>query len=478
MHRIRNTIAFTFRLVFLILFFFVLVPFSGKVFAQQNFYDTDLLPPSFHKERRAAFRALMPANSIAVFFANPVRNRSNDVDFQYAQDPDFYYLSGLTEPHSVLVIFSNEIAVGGTLTGEILFVQDRDSASETWTGKRLGKDGAINKLGFNTVYLNRAFEEMLPDLEKFENILVKYPSDIRESKSSRVSLNSLVFKFKEMAEKAGKETNMPSLLKTMATLREIKLPEEITLLQKAIDVTNLGLAEVIRAVEPGMTEYQAQAIVEFYMKNGGAEYQGYESIAGSGINSCVLHYSTNRKKLGPNDLLLMDMGAEYHGYTADITRTVPVNGTFSTEQKLIYDLVLEAQQAGIKASLSGNNFYAPGNAAKEVITKGLIKLGIIADASGMKKYFNHGTSHYLGLEVHDPGNYGPLKPGMVITVEPGIYIPEGSKCDKKWWNIGVRIEDDVLITEKEPVVLSGKLPSSSSDIEKLMKEESLFNRIK
>jgi Xaa-Pro aminopeptidase len=478
MQGIRNTIATIFRLVFLVLFFFSSSQLLQESKAQQNFYDTDLLTSQFHLDRRNAFRALMPQNSIAVFFANPIRNRSNDVDFQYSQDPDLYYLTGLKEPHSALVLFSSPLLIDGASTNELLFIQNRDSASETWTGKRLGKEGALELLNFKSVFINKDFLQFLPDLSQFDKIMVKFPTDIRESKSSKTTLNSMVVWFREAMEKSGKEVNGGALLKNMATLREIKLPEELVLLQKAIDVSNAGLSEAIKALKPGMTEFQAQAVVEFYFRYGGAEYQGYESIGGSGANSCVLHYATNRKKLFNNDLLLMDMGAEYHGYTADITRTIPVNGTFSPEQKIIYDLVFEAQEAGIKAARSGSSFYDPHKAATAVIAKGLVKLGIIADESGSRKFFNHGTSHYLGLEVHDPGNYGLLKPNMVITVEPGIYIPSGSKCDKKWWNIGVRIEDDILITDNEPVVMSGKLPRKAFEIEKLMGLPSLFEQIK
>jgi Xaa-Pro aminopeptidase len=478
MHRIRNTFSFNLRNVSLILFFFMGAFLPKQSFSQQNFFDTDLLKPEFHEGRRTALRQIMPENSVAVIFSNPVRNRSNDVDFQYAPDPDLYYLTGLMEPHAVLLVFSSPVSIDGVPVYELLFVQDRDSLNEIWNGKRLGLDGAKTHLGINHVYNNKSFPAILPDFSSFDRILVKFPSDIRESKSSRTTLNSMVYLLKEHIEKSGKEASVPAMLKLMASLREIKLPEEIKLLQKAVDITVEGFAEVIRAIEPGITEYQAQAIVEFYFKHRGAEYPGYGSISGGGGNTCVLHYVTNRKTTQDGDLLLMDMGAEYHGYTADVTRTVPVNGKFSEEQLQIYNLVLEAQEAGIKACKAGNSFQEPGKVAMDIISNGLIKLGLINSPGEARKYFNHGTSHYLGLEVHDPGNYGPLKPGMVITVEPGIYIPKGSKCDKKWWDIGIRIEDDVLITDSEPFVMSGKLEKKAVDIEKLMQEKSLFNQVK
>jgi len=234
----------------------------------------------------------------------------------------------------------------------------------------------------------------------------------------------------------------------------------------------------MKALVPGMKEYQAQGVVEYMFKKEGSEYVGYPSIVGGGENSCILHYETNRKKLDPGNLLVIDAGAEYHGYTADVTRTLPVDGTFSYEEKAIYNIVLEAQEAGIKASREGAEFRAPHNAAAAIIQKGLQDLGIIKNPEDYLKYFFHGTSHYLGLDVHDAGNYGKLAPNTIITVEPGIYIAAGSDCDPKWWNIGVRIEDDVLITASDPEILSGSLPKTIPEIEALMKQESLFNKIR
>ena len=219
-----------------------------------------------------------------------------------------------------------------------------------------------------------------------------------------------------------------------------------------------------------MTEYQTEAIVEYVFKHHGAEYPGFPSIQGSGENSCILHYTSNRKPLYSNNLLVSDIGAEYHGYTADVTRTLPVDGKFSPEEKAIYNIVLEAQQAGIDACKKGNKFWDPHKAAQAVIAKRLLELGIIKHSYEVNKYFIHGTSHYLGLDVHDAGLYNSLQPGNVITVEPGIYIPAGSDCDPKWWNIGVRIEDDILITEDQPEVLSSKAPRKVEEIENLMQQ--------
>jgi Xaa-Pro aminopeptidase len=260
----------------------------------------------------------------------------------------------------------------------------------------------------------------------------------------------------------------------LRSLRSIKQPEEIVLIAKAASISTEGHNEVIKAVQPGMTEYQAQAIMEYEFKKHGSEYTGYPSINGSAQNSCVLHYETNQRLMKNGDLLLSDCAAEYHGYSADVTRTIPVNGKFTPEQKIIYELVLEAQDSALLFCQSGNASSDPHRAALRVISSGLIKLGITATDAEVRTYFMHGTSHGLGLDVHDP-NPVMLQPGAVFTVEPGIYIPPGSKCDKKWWNIGVRIEDDILITESGYKNLSAGSPRTVAEIEKMAKQKSIFN---
>ena len=227
-----------------------------------------------------------------------------------------------------------------------------------------------------------------------------------------------------------------------------------------------------------MKEYEIKAVIEYVFKSNGAEYPGFPSIIGAGENSCIIHYETSRKKIVAKDMIVCDVGAEYHGYIADITRTIPADGKFSEQEKILYSVVLEAQEAGIALCKPGNDFRAPHKAAVSVIQKRLLELGIIKTANEVNNFFYHSTSHYIGLDVHDVGLYGRFNPGNAITVEPGIYIPWGSDCDEKWWNIGIRIEDDVLITETNPEVLSSCVPKSISEIEELMKKESLFNMMK
>ncbi|MBC7861363.1 MAG: aminopeptidase P N-terminal domain-containing protein [Bacteroidia bacterium] len=452
--------------------FFLLIFISPLLFIGQtgsSSYDDDLLPPEFHKGRREAFRQLMDNNSVAIFFTNPVRQRANDVEFEYHQDPTFYYMTGYTEPDAVLIIFKEKTIIDSFETKELIYVQPRNADDESWTGKRLGKEGVKKQLGFEFAFNNNQFQDLNLDFSKFSKIYYPYTyNDARDDYNDPGDVFSLLKTFNDRTEKCKDKKDYMGFFSKVSALREIKTPEEMKLLRKAIDISVDAHLQVMKNLKPGMKEFQAQAIVEFGFKFAGAEYEGYPSILGGGENSCILHYVTNRKKLNNEDFLVIDAGAEYHGYTADITRTLPTTGKFSEEEKAIYAIVLEAQTEGIKACKKDNMFRAPHNAAVDVIKKRLLELGIIKKEDEFMKYFFHGTSHYLGLDVHDPGLYGRLKPGQVITVEPGIYIPAGSPCDKKWWNIGVRIEDDVLITDGDADVLSGKLPKSIEEIEKLM----------
>lgn len=448
-----------------------------KIIPNDSLYDVDILPPSFHRGRREALRNLMPDKSVAVFFTNPIRNRSNDVDYEYHQDPNFYYLTGYKEPNALLLVFKENIELDSIETNELIFVQPRNSKRETWEGKRLGVDGVKQKLEFTYVLNNSSFADINLDFNQFENVLMlPIEDDFRDDKNDRGDLYSLVKHFRNKSANA--KVDKRKLSELMAMLRQTKLPEEIELIKKAINITCKAQIELMKALEPNMTEYQTEAILEYFFKSDGAEHCGFPSIQGAGENSCVLHYNTNRRKVQDGDLLVSDVGAEYRGYTADVTRTMPVNGKFTQEQKIIYNIVLEAQNAGIKACKAGNKFWEPHNEALKVIQNRLVELKIAKTPFEALQYFPHGTSHYLGLDVHDPGLYGPLMPNQIITVEPGIYIPEGSPCDPKWWNIGVRIEDDILITTGEPENLSASAPRTIEEIEKLMKEPSLFNVIK
>lgn len=451
---------------------------------QKTDLPTDYLTADFHAGRREALRKLMPDKSVMVVFAYPTRTFSNDVEYLYHQNPDMYYFSGYKEPHSLLLIFKDEQTDSvGNKYKEILFVQKRNAQAEQWTGKRLGVDGAKEKLGFKTVFNANDFNNFSIDFSKFDKIIYEpFPIDVPNS-NDRADLYDLIQQFKKkssMPEQMSRQNRFDTHLyeEFTNTLREIKTPEEIDLLRKAVEISCQGQNEVMKTLHPGMSELEIQGLHEYVHKKYGAEEVGYGSIIGSGENGCILHYMENTKTKIGTSMILMDVGAEYHGYTADVTRTVPADGKFSEEEKIIYQLVYDAQEAAFKTLKNGSTWVAASTAARQVIADGLIKLGIIKDRSEAGKYYPHGLGHHIGLDVHDRGFYETLKKDMVITIEPGIYIPEGSNCDKKWWSIAVRIEDDLLITENGYELLSHFAPRKIEDIEKLISQKSVIDNFK
>ncbi|MDW3197294.1 MAG: aminopeptidase P family protein [Cytophagales bacterium] len=447
----------------------------------------DFLSTDFHKERRDLVREKMPPNSVSVIFANPVRNRANDVDYVYHQDPNYYYLTGYREPHGVLLIFKEKQEGPNGTYDEILFAQPRNELREMWDGRRLGVEGVKTKLEIKDVYVNRTFKAYNVDFSQFDKVLFyDFKNDVRDT-GTEGDLYDLISWFKEKAsypteislDIEGVVTNLDTrtLDQIMKDLRGIKTPEELDLLRKAVNISTVGQVEVMKAMKPGMGEREIQGIHEFVFKKYGAEYEGYPSIVGAGHNGCILHYVENYKPNISNDeLILMDLGAEYHGYTADVTRTIPVSGKFSKEQKLIYDLVYKSQDEAIKMCKPGASFREITALSKTIINKGLVELGIISSEKEYHLYYPHGLSHHIGLDVHDKGNYDQMEENMVITIEPGIYIPEGSECAKKWWGIAVRIEDDILITSDGYELLSDRAPRKSEEIEALMKQPSILDQ--
>lgn len=259
------------------------------------------------------------------------------------------------------------------------------------------------------------------------------------------------------------------------TMREIKTQEELALLRKAVFISSIAHAEVMKAINANMSERELEGIFLYVHKKYGAEEEGYGAIVGSGANGCTLHYEDNSVTNMQGQMVVMDVAAEYHGYSADVTRSVPATGKYSPEEKAIYKIVYDAQEEIFKLCKEGTPFDSLDSKAKQVLAAGLIKLGLISKASDVGIYYPHGCSHHMGLDVHDKSNYGPLRENMVITVEPGIYIPAGSKCDKKWWNIGVRIEDDVVIGKNSYELLSKDAPRKWEDVEKMTAQKSLFN---
>ena len=445
---------------------------SIDTLTKYGIYDKDRLPPSFHASRRMLVLDSMQPNSIALFLAAEEKNRSNDNNYEYHQDPNFYYLTGCLEPGSALVLSKDGIELSdGRKVHEILFVRNRSKMQETWTGRRLGPQGAMSVLKVEGALSIDSLHSILnANLQKVTMFYYEsHLADVHEP-----ALNDTVL-FKNSNDldlvkgtHPNVEINTDLYHHILPALREVKTPGELRLMRKAISISNTAHNAVIHEARPGWFEYQIQAEAEDIFTKNGAEYVAYPCIVGSGPNSTILHYETNRRQTEPGDFIEMDMGAEYHGYCADITRSFPISGTFTSEQRAIYELVLAAQDSGIKACVAGAPFHAGHLAALRVIKAGLIDLGIIKDSMMYKFYFMHGTSHYLGLDVHDAGSGGPLKPGVVMTVEPGIYIAAGSQCDPKWWNIGCRIEDDILITDHGPEILSANSPRGIAPLEKLM----------
>ncbi|HVF82175.1 MAG TPA: aminopeptidase P N-terminal domain-containing protein [Flavisolibacter sp.] len=454
---------------------------SFTAFAQED-VPTDYLSKEFHKGRRDAARALMPDSSVMVIFAAPTRTFANDVDYLYHQNPDLYYFTGYKEPHAVLFLFKQaQKGSDGAEYNELFFVQKKDARSEQWTGRRLGATGAREKSGIQTVYAGDDFKGFSVDFTSITKIIMdNLPDDLKKGRNGG-DLYNLIQEFKTKAsitEVKDRRVDARAFRDITGQLREIKTPEEMYLIRKAVEISCAGQNEVMKTLRPDMSELEIQGLHEYVHKKYGSEEVGYGSIVGAGENGCILHYMENSKTKIGNNLLLMDVGAAYHGYTSDVTRTVPAKGKFSAEEKIIYQLVYDAQEAAFRLLKDGAKWSDAGAAAKEVIASGLLSLGIIKDKKDVSKYYPHGLSHHIGLDVHDKGVSPVLKKDMVITIEPGIYIQPNSDCDKKWWSIAVRIEDDALITENGYELLSHFAPRSADAIEKLMAEKSVLDNYK
>ena len=501
-------------------------------------YDEDRPSPDFHRGRREAVLAALPQDAVAIVVSSPTRLRSNDVHYQYRQSNALYYLTGMTEPATVLILVPGAAEVDGREVREILVVPERDPGTEAWNGRRVGAERAAAELGVEIAVGTGRLEEVLaPLLETRRPFVLPWPDGVEQGSAIasqlaylkeripvlevapgragfaqramlRVEDEASYQRLRGMLDRMGgvdategtaaadmtrafveagsaeawlqwKTDSLGDfadsmLLEAILTdLREIKTDEELRFLQEAIDITAAAHREALRSIEPGLHEYEIEAVIEYVFHRGGAEYAGFPSIVGSGENSTILHYESNRRRMEDGDLVVMDIGAEYRGYSADVTRTAPVNGRFSEPQRQIYEAVLEAQQAAIAAVQPGVGFQALGAAASAVLAERLTELGLISDPSDLRRFLPHGVSHYLGLDVHDVGTYGPLRAGSVITVEPGIYIRPAADVDERWWNIGVRIEDDVLVSDGGPVVLSAGAPKTVAEIERMMTESGL-----
>jgi len=426
----------------------------------------------FARRRRQLMR-MMGRGAIAIVPAASVKQRNNDVEYHYRQDSDFQYLTGFGEPEAVAVL------VPGRPQGEyVLFVRDRDRTREIWDGARAGPDGAVEQYGADDAFPIADIDEILPGLlERCSRVY--YTMGVHPDFDQRVFgwVNGL-----RAQAKKGLHTpqEFVALDHQLHEMRLFKSRAELHAMRRAGEIAAQAHCRAMKSAAPGRMEYEVMADIlhEFHRHKADISYY---PIVGSGPNACVLHYHANDRQMKDGDLLLIDAGCEFDYYASDITRTFPVNGRFTAPQRAVYEVVLAAQEAAIEKARPGNHWNEPHEAAVKIITQGLVRLGLLKGKvpslikrEAYKKFYMHRTGHWLGMDVHDVGEYKVgeewrlLEPGMVMTVEPGIYIAPGTKgVAKEWQGIGIRIEDDVAVTDRDPEVLTSGVPRDADEIERL-----------
>jgi Xaa-Pro aminopeptidase len=416
----------------------------------------------------------MQRNSVAIIPAAREATRSNDTQYRFRQDSDFFYLTGFEEPEAIAVIKP------GAEHGYTLFVRPRDPEREIWDGRRAGVEGARNEFGAKESFRVDEFDSKLREILDGAEILY-YRLGVQRDLDEKI-----IREISNMRALNRKPIHPPATIIDPATiiheLRVIKSPAELELMQKAADIAAEAHCEAMKAVRPGMREYEVEALIEQIFRRHGAAAPAYTSIVGAGPNATVLHYINNDGELREGELLLVDAGAEYKGYASDITRTFPIGGRYSPAQREIYELVLKAQMSCVEMVRPGVTHDQLKQHSIEVLTEGMVELGLLQGESEQlikekkyEKFYMHGLGHMLGIDVHDVGAYyhgkesRALEPGVVMTVEPGLYIAPGSEgVPEKYLGIGVRIEDDVLCTNDGPRVLTSKVPKDPQEIEGLM----------
>lgn len=427
-----------------------------------------------HHRRRAELINQIGSNDIVIIPTSTVKMRNGDVEFRFRPDSDFYYLTGFAEPEAVAVICP------GREAGEyVIFCRERDPLREMWDGRRAGLEGVVEHYSADDAFPIEDIGDILPGLmeerEKVFTNVGRYPefdakvlawlnkikTDTRSSKHAPYELVDLSHLLYEQ--------------------RLIKRRDEISIMRKAGKMSAAGHKRAMQVCQPGMYEYQVQAELECEFRKAGSHYNAYQSIVAGGENACILHYTENDNELRDGDLLLIDAGAEYDYYAADISRTFPVNGRFSPEQRALYDIVLAAQHDAFDKCAQGHSWNDPHQAAVRTITQGLIDEKLIKmtldealESEAYTRFYMHRTGHWLGMDVHDVGDYQveenwrELEAGMVFTVEPGVYVSAATDIDERWHNIGIRIEDNVLITKQGCDVLTRDVPTDPDEIEALM----------
>jgi len=425
--------------------------------------------------RRAQLIKQIGPSGIAIIKAAPISFRNHYHEYPYRQNSDFYYLTGFNEPEAILILAPN------FADGEfILFCQPNDPEKEVWNGYRAGQAGAKNIYGADVAWDIGLFKEKFSQLLENRN-KIYYPvgMDLKFDKNIFRAVNNLRGKIRNGAFWPNEFVDIQPLIHEM---RVIKSPDEINLMRKAGEISTLGHIRAMQACKPGMYEYQIEAELIYTFLKHGSQSHAYTPIVGSGENTCILHYVNNNKKIADGDLVLIDAGCEYQCYASDITRTFPANGKFSAEQRAVYEVVLAAQLAGINALRPGNNWDDIENNITRTLVEGLTEIGLLKgnvdsliETKAYLPFYMHRCGHFLGLDTHDAGRYKVdagwriLQPGMVRTMEPGLYISAKiPNIPERWHNIGIRIEDDVLITATGNEVLNAKLPKKIDDIENIM----------
>lgn len=429
------------------------------------------------QERRDILAGEMGLRSIAIIATSPVALRNRDADYKYRADSSFFYLTGFAEPEAVAVIETFDSEEEGYTYS--LFCRERDREMEIWNGYRAGVDGAVDDYEADEAYaIDLLDEEILEKLQNKDKLFYRV--------GHSAEFDARVAKWIAQASgesRRGKSApaQIVQLDRIVDEMRLHKDANEIELMQIASDISAEAHTRAMQTVRPGMMEYALEAELNYVFGKNGC-VPSYNSIVGGGENACILHYVENDKELKDGDLVLIDAACEYQFYASDITRTFPVNGKFSPEQKALYNIVLDAQIAAINAVQIGNSYKEPHNVAVRILVQGLLDLGImqgkieeIIETESFRQFYMHGTGHWLGMDVHDVGAYKTngewrsYEEGMVVTVEPGLYIaPDDETVDPKWRGIGIRIEDDVVVTQNGPLVLTAKVVKTVEDIEALM----------
>jgi Xaa-Pro aminopeptidase len=434
-----------------------------------------------YAERRARLMAQMEPGSVAVIATAPEVVRNGDSDYPYRHDSSFYYLTGFTEPEAVLVLLA---ATGSTPAQSVLFCREKNVEREIWEGYRHGPEAARDLFGLDGAHAIGQLDELMVKL--LSNASALYCSLARDT-----TLDAQVMRWLESVRRMARSgitapSSVRDLMPLIDEMRLLKDEGEQAIMLRAGEIAGGAHERAMRAAKPGMFEYEIEAELLYEFRRHGALFPAYTPIVASGANACVLHYNTNNRRTQDGDLVLIDAGCEFEGYASDITRTFPVNGKFTGPQRELYELVLAAQEAAFAAIVPGRQYSTIHEAAVRVLVQGMIDTGLLKgsvdeaiESKSYTQFYMHGTGHWLGMDVHDVGLYRDvghadkpsrlIQPGMALTVEPGIYVRPAEGVPEQYWNIGIRIEDDVVVTQDGYRLLTASAPKSIADIEFIMK---------